>query len=358
MARKRKPLDAVGEAPLVARLLRSEPAGPRRERLLAVQLGFDAVNDLDHVANAVGHARSTIQKWFDAYRLGGVEALLKDGRADNPGRADSVGPEARQAMEEGLKVGRWRTVPQMHADLSRDFGITLKIGSLYNRLGKAGARLRVPRPRHNLQNPAEAVLFRQELCTRLEALNLPARRPVRLWVLDEMRHGLHGFTRRVWVLPGHRPVAATQHVYQWGYVYGAVGLGLARSEFLLAETVDQTHLGHFYRQIGESDPAAVHVLIQDGAGFHLTDGHEGLPDNVRIITLPPYSPELNPVEGLWDQLKDSLCNRVFPSLSDQRDIIVSWLQSWWADPRRVRSLIPDWLLLQANASSGNIIPVN
>ena len=71
-----------------------------------------------------------------------------------------------------------------------------------------------------------------------------------------------------------------------------------------------------------------------------------------------YSPELNPVEGLWDQLKDSLCNRVFPSLSNQRDIIVSWLQSWWADPRRVRSLIPDWLLLQANASSGNIIPVN
>ena len=59
MARKRKPLDAVGEAPLVARLLRSEPAGPRRERLLAVQLGFDAVNDLDHVASAVGHARST-----------------------------------------------------------------------------------------------------------------------------------------------------------------------------------------------------------------------------------------------------------------------------------------------------------
>lgn len=341
----------------MARLLRSEPAGPRRERLLAVQLGFDAVNDLDHVASAVGHARSTIQKWFDAYRLGGVEALLKDGRADNPGRADSVGPEARQAMEEGLKEGRWRTVPQMHADLSRDFGITLKIGSLYNRLGKAGARLRVPRPRQNLQNPAEAVLFRQELCTRLEALNLPARRPVRLWVLDEMRHGLHGFTRRVWGLPGHRLVAATQNVYQWGYVYGAVGLGLARSEFPLAETVDQAHLGYFYRHIGESDPPAVHVLIQDGGGFHLTDGHEGLPDNVRIITLPPYSPELNPVEGLWDQLKDSLCNRVFPSLSDQRDIIVSWLQSWWTDPRRVRSLIPDWLLLQTNASSGNIIPV-
>lgn len=357
MPRTRKPLDALGQAPLVAKLLRSEPSGPRRERLLAVQLGFDSANDLDQVAAAVGRARSTVQLWFDAYRKGGVEALLKDGRADNSGRPDSLGPEVRQALEEGLKEGRWRTVPQMHADLRQAFGITLKLGSLYNRLGKAGARLRVPRPRHTLQNPAQAALFREELCVRLEALNLPAKRPVRLWVLDEMRHGLHGFTRRVWGLPGHRPVAAMKQVYQWGYVYGAVGLGLARREFLLAETVDQAHLGRFYRQIGDGDPAAIHVLIQDGAGFHLPDGHADLPDNVRIVTLPPYSPELNPVEGLWDQLKDSLCNRVFASLTEQRERIVSWLQTWWSDPRRIRSLIPDWLLVQANASSATIIPV-
>ena len=57
----------------MARLLRCELAGPRRQRLLAEQLGFDAVNDLDPVACAVGHARSTIQKWFDAYRLGGAK---------------------------------------------------------------------------------------------------------------------------------------------------------------------------------------------------------------------------------------------------------------------------------------------
>lgn len=99
------------------------------------------------------------------------------------------------------------------------------------------------------------------------------------------------------------------------------------------------------------------MLIQDGAGFHLPDGHPGLPDNVRIVTLPPYSPELNPVEGLWDQIKDSLSNRRFQSLAEQRERIVSWLQALWPDPRRIRSLIPDWLLVQADASSENIIPV-
>ena len=339
----------MGKPALVAQILRSEPTGPRRERLLAVQLGFDFANDLDHVAAAVGRARSTVQLWFDAYRRGGVEALLKGGRADNSGRPDSSGLEARHALEEGLKEGRWRTVPQMHAELVRTFDMTLKLGSLYNRLGKAGARLRVPRPSHALQNPAEAAHFREELCARLEALELPKGKPVRLWVLDEMRHGLNGFTRRVWGLPGHRPVAAMQQTYQWGYVYGAVGLGLTRREFLLAETVDQAHLGRFYRQIGSGDPATVHVLIEEGAGFHLPDRNPGLPDNVRIVTLPPYSPELNPVEGLWDQLKDSLCNRLYPNLAEQRARIVSWLQAWWSDPRRVRSLIPDWILVQANA---------
>jgi hypothetical protein len=89
----------MGQAPLVAQMLRTEPAGPRRERLLAVQLGFDSANDLDQVAVAVGRARSTVQLWFEAHRRGGVEALLKDGRADNSGRPDSFDPEARHAFE-------------------------------------------------------------------------------------------------------------------------------------------------------------------------------------------------------------------------------------------------------------------
>jgi len=114
----------------------------------------------------------------------------------------------------------------------------------------------------------------------------------------------------------HRPVVPTQQIYQWGFVYGAVGVGLSRTQFLLTETMDQPHSQQFYRQIGQSDPAAVHVLLQDGAGFHLRDGDPNLPDNVRIITLPAYSPELNPIEGLWDQGKDGLCNKVFDTLAE------------------------------------------
>lgn len=357
MARPRQKLDRLGQADRVATLLKAEPPGWRRECLLAVQLGLQGEQRLDQIAAATGRARSTIQQWFDTYRAGGVDALLQDGRAENPGAPSKLTATAKTELAAGLKTGRWRTVPQLRAWLRTEHKIQMALSSLYNHLGKVGARLRVPRPSHVQNDPAAAQAFRETLPAKLTALDPPQGRPVRVWVQDEMRYGLHGFTRRVWGLPGQRPVAATQQVYQWGYLYGAVGVGLTRTQFLLAESVDLPTEIRFYRQVAESDPAAVHVMIQDGAGFHLRDGDERLPANLRIVTLPAYSPELNPVEGLWDQLKDVLCNQVFASLKELERAMERWLRSFWTDARRIRSLVFDWLRDSANASSKRIIPV-
>lgn len=356
MARPRAKLDACGEADLVARRLKSEPAGPGRERLLAVQLGLAGELGLQPIAAAVGHSRATIQTWFDTYRQGGVAALLYDARTDNPGRPSELSGLALVELQQDLKIGRWRSVPQLQRWLHQTHGVKLALSSLYDRLGKVCARLRVPRKSHVKKDPAASLAFRAELADKLSALDLPTDRPVRVWVLDEMRYGLHGFTRRVWGLPGHRPVVPTQQKYQWGFVYGAVAVGLSRTAFLLTETMDQPHSRQFYRQISASDPAAIHVLIQDGAGFHLAAGDPRLPDNVRSVTLPAYSPELNPIEGLWDQIKDTLCNQVFATLAELEQVLVTELQRFWQDARRVRSLIFDWLLAEANTSSATIIP--
>jgi transposase len=356
MARPREKLDRCGEADLVTRRLSTEPAGPTRERLLAVQMALQGQHSLQEIATAIGRARSTIQQWLSAYRSGGVEKLLYDARHDNPGRPSELSGLAEAQLREGLKSGRWRNVPQIQRWLQQAHGIGLALSSLYDRLGKAGARLRVPRPSHIKKDPAATAEFRTGLPAKLLALGLPVGRPVRVWVQDEMRYGLHGFTRRVWGLSGHRPVAPTQQKYEWGYVYGAVSVGLCRAEFLLAQTVDQAHEQRFYQQISRNVPAAMHVVIQDGAGFHLLDGDPRLPDNVRVLTLPAYSPELNPIEGLWDQLKEVLCNRVFKTLSELEEILVAQLECFWRDARRVRSLVFDWLYSQTNTSSANIIP--
>jgi len=79
---------------------------------------------------------------------------------------------------------------------------------------------------------------------------------------------------------------------------------------------------------------------------------------VRVLTLPAYSPELNPVEKLWDQIKDVLCNRAFESLDELRAVITSWLEGFWSDAQRAFSLIGrGWLLAGANTSSVTVIPM-
>ena len=134
-------------------------------------------------------------------------------------------------------------------------------------------------------------------------------------------------------------------------VYGAAEVGgEARVEFLYGSTVDLEHSGLFLQQVGAREPGATHVLIWDGAGFHPQDGAEDLPENVRLLPFPPYSPELNPIEGLWDQLKDHLCNKVFASLRAMEAAITDFLRPFWENPERVRDLIGQgWLLARAQA---------
>jgi transposase len=193
--------------------------------------------------------------------------------------------------------------------------------------------------------------FREALAVHLAALELPPNRPVRLWVADEMRYGLLPVTRRVWSLRGVRPVCPVQPRYEWAYLYGAAEVGgQAQVEFCYCPSVNLQWSHGFLEQLAARDPEATHVVLWDGAGFHPQDGAAGLPDNVRLLPFPPYSPELNPIEGLWDQLKDQLCNKVYASLRAMEKAITEFLRPFWEEPERVHDLIGNgWLLARAQA---------
>ena len=83
----------------------------------------------------------------------------------------------------------------------------------------------------------------------------------------------------------------------------------------------------------------MHVILGDGAGFHHRQSEEGLPLNVKIITLPAYSPELNPVEKLWDIVKDGICNRDWTDLDELEEEIIKRIKPSWEDAKRVTRLI-------------------
>lgn len=96
------------------------------------------------------------------------------------------------------------------------------------------------------------------------------------------------------------------------------------------------HLAEIGKQVGADAHA---VLICDGAGWHQTGKRLTVPDNVTLLRLPPYSPELNPIENVWEYLRaNQLSRRVWQSYDD---IVQACCDAWnWliADTLRVTSI--------------------
>lgn len=218
-------------------------------------------------------------------------------------------------------------------------------------LKKAGGVLLVPRPSHSKKDPAAAERFRSGLSEKLESLELPPGSRIKLWMMDEARFGLHTELRRLWACKGQRPVVTRQIKYQWDYLYGSLDVIGGQAHFCQIPSVNQGWDALYLKDLEASDPDAIHVVIRDQAGFHLRDGDPRLPARVRIIDLPPYCPELNPCEQLWDMIKDEIGNRVFLSIQELRQATLPALHRFWQEPAHVLRLVGRaWLLDQANAT--------
>ncbi len=356
MSRPRGALDAHTDAKAVRAQLKDKGLeGWQRQRLQAAQLGLAGTHTLAQIAGEVGASARTIGVWFEALREGGIEGLLArkpKGRGPASWLDEKTIDEARVELERG----GWRRAQDARLWLEKKLGRKLTLVVTYKYLGKCEARLKVPRPVHRKKDPAKVEAFRAELCGKLHAQQIALESSVHLWVMDEMRFGLQPVTRRVWARRGVEVVAPVEPRYQWGYTYGALAIFGGGTEFLHVDGVSKEASLCFLEQIAASAPQAMHIVIQDGAGFHPRQGAPQLPANVRVITLPPYSPELNPVERLWDVVKDRICNRSWENLEALMEAINEVLAEYWSTPSKVKSLIGNgWLLQTANTSYPNVL---
>lgn len=149
---------------------------------------------------------------------------------------------------------------------------------------------------------------------------LPPGTAVELWWQDEARVGQkNGITRR-WARRGTRPRAPHDQRTKSAYIFGAIcpargagaGLVLPRCN----TQAMQWHLDEIARHVA---PGAHAVVMLDRAGWHMT-AKLAVPDNITLLPLPPRAPELNPVENVWQFLRQNwLSNRVFRSYDDILD---------------------------------------
>ena len=92
------------------------------------------------------------------------------------------------------------------------------------------------------------------------------------------------------------------------------------------------------------------MVIWDNAGFHHRPGDPSLPANIHLLPLPPYSPELNPAEKLWDMIRDMTANVLYGTIGAMDDAVAAAAKAFYDAPQKIRSLVGSgWLHLQANA---------
>lgn len=135
--------------------------------------------------------------------------------------------------------------------------------------------------------------------------------------MDEARIGQQGTLTEVWARTGSRPTAVKQTRYEWIYLYAAVEPATGASAALLAPNVNTGTFNAFLKILArELQPGEQAVLILDQAGWHVSKGLK-LPKGITILPLPPYSPELNPVENLWHYLRSHyLSNRTYENYDE------------------------------------------
>ena len=174
--------------------------------------------------------------------------------------------------------------------------------------------------------------------------DFPAATPLEIWFQDEARIGQKNGLVRQWAKRGTRPRQPADQRYANAYLFGAicpargVGAGLALP---YADTeAMQLHLDEISRHVAKGAHAA---LILDRAGWHTTN-KLAMPANITPILLPSRSPELNPVENIWQYLRANwLSNRVF----DDFDAIIDAACEAWrnliARPETITSIgMRDW----------------
>ena len=155
---------------------------------------------------------------------------------------------------------------------------------------------------------------------------LPAGTEIELWWQDEARVGQKNKITRRWARRGTRPRAPPDQRTKWAYIFGAICPAKGKGAGLVMPWCDIPAMERHLTEISEAvDPGAHAVVIVDQAGWHMS-ARLAIPDNITLLPLPPRSPELNPVENIWQFMRENwLSNRIFQSYDD---IVALCCEAW------------------------------
>ena len=172
----------------------------------------------------------------------------------------------------------------------------------------------------------------EEICQDWE------RDSVRLMFQDEARFGRINDVRLCWAPKPIRPLCQAMLTHEYTYAYAAIEPITGTMDTFILPQVNTHCMQLFLNEVGARHLVQNIVMVLDGAGWHSSKSLIA-PPNMRLLALPPYAPELNPVEHIWDELREKCFhNKVFDSLNALEDDLSFGLLAMENTPEVVKSI--------------------
>lgn len=136
---------------------------------------------------------------------------------------------------------------------------------------------------------------------------------VNLYAQDESRFGLITKQKRVITKRGLKPIGKYKHSYLYKWLWGSFSPITGESFCMLTDNVCKELFIEYLDDFSRHKPSELKILIIDNASFHSTKGVE-LPNNIVLLPIPPYCPELNPAERVWEWMKNKMAMKIYDTI--------------------------------------------
>jgi transposase len=264
------------------------------------------------IAEELGCHEDSVSRWCSKVDRLGIDSMCKSSVRGRP----PIVSKNREQMFKSLTCLTQSYLSPYRGEKLRlrleTQGFTMSLATVYDTLGRLDFTYQTTRPVNPKRDDLAVAQWKAEFPSQLNALKeLHSDKLVKVFFQDEARFGQKGTKSKQWAPKGQRPSRPCQDEYENGYIFGAVEPTKGQHHFLVTTEVCKEFMQHFLNSLSRTLGRGVHaMLVLDNAGWH-TSPQLAVPTNITLHFLPSYSPDLNPVENLWDFMKDNfLCNRI------------------------------------------------
>ncbi|WP_088779421.1 IS630 family transposase [Streptococcus pneumoniae] len=267
--------------------------------------------------------QTTIWRNVKKYEEFGLDSLLQETRGGR-NHAYMTVEEEKAFLARHLKAaeaGEFVTIDALFQAYKKELGRSYTRDAFYQLLKRHGWRNITPRPEHPRKADAQTIVASKNKISIQEDKKKRFKysrrfRKVRLMYQDDAGFGRISKLGSCWSPIGVGPHVHSHYIREFRYCYGAVDAHTGESFFLIAGGCNTEWMNAFLEELSQAYPDDYLLLVMDNAIWHKSSTLK-IPTNIGFAFIPPYTPEMNPIEQVWKEIrKRGFKNKAFRTLED------------------------------------------